>query len=384
MASLYTSALVATTTLSFPCPLYYGYNIVEGIDMDKIKTGILGATGTVGQRFVQLLQGHPWFEITTLAASTASAGRPYGEVCRWKVSAEMPPTVRDMRVEECVPGLDCDLVFSALPGEVAGSIEENLAAAGHFVSSNAKNHRLDPDVPLLIPEVNPDHIQIVVHQRRQRGWGQGFIVTSPNCCVTPLVLALKPLQNSFGLTTVMVTTMQAISGAGYPGLPSWDILDNVIPHIGGEEEKVETEPLKLLGRLEGHEFQPAPIAISAQCNRVNTVEGHLEAVSVRLARKAEVSAVVEALQSFTALPQELKLPSAPQCPIVVREEVDRPQPRYDRDEEEGMAVVVGRVRECPVLDCKFVVLGHNTVRGAAGGSILNAELLVAKGYLGNP
>jgi aspartate-semialdehyde dehydrogenase len=351
--------------------------------MNKIKTGILGATGTVGQRFVQLLQGHPWFEITALAASTASAGRPYGEVCRWKVSAEMPPAVRDMTVEECAPGLDCDLVFSALPGEVAGPIEEDLAAAGYFVSSNAKNHRLDPDVPLLIPEVNPDHIQIIEHQRRQRGWKRGFIVTSPNCSVTQLVLALKPLQDRFGLRTVMVTTLQAISGAGYPGLPSWDILENVIPHIGGEEEKVETEPLKLLGRLEGHEFQPAPMAISAQCNRVNTVEGHLEAVSVRLGRKAEVVAVVEALRSFAALPQELELPSAPRRPIVVREEVDRPQPRYDRDEQGGMAVVVGRVRECPVLDYKFVVLGHNTVRGAAGGSILNAELLVAKGYLGN-
>jgi aspartate-semialdehyde dehydrogenase len=202
--------------------------------MNKIKTGILGATGTVGQRFVQLLQGHPWFEITALAASTASAGRPYGEVCHWKVSAEMSPAVRDMTVEECAPGLDCDLVFSALPGEVAGPIEEDLAAAGYFVSSNAKNHRLDPDVPLLIPEVNPDHIQVIEHQRRQRGWGRGFIVTSPNCSVTPLVLALKPLQDRFGLRTVMVTTLQAISGAGYPGLPSWDILGNVIPHIGGE------------------------------------------------------------------------------------------------------------------------------------------------------
>jgi aspartate-semialdehyde dehydrogenase len=356
--------------------------------MNKIKVGILGATGTVGQRFVQLLQGHPWFEITALAASTASASRPYGEVCRWKVSPEMPSVVRDMTVEECAPGLDCDLVFSALPGEVAGPIEENLAAAGYFVSSNAKNHRLDPDVPLLIPEVNPDHIQIIEHQRRQRGWGRGFIVTSPNCSATQLALVLKPLQDSFGLSTVMVTTMQAISGAGYPGLPSWDILENVIPHIGGEEDKVEVEPLKLLGRLEGHGFQPAPIAISAQCNRVNTVEGHLGAMSVRLGRKAEttnptVDAVVEALRSFAALPQELKLPSAPRRPIVVREEVDRPQPRYDRDEQGGMAVVVGRVRECPVLDYKFVVLGHNTVRGAAGGSILNAELLMAKGYLRN-
>jgi aspartate-semialdehyde dehydrogenase len=354
--------------------------------MKRIRAGILGATGTVGQRFVQLLQDHPWFEITALAASAASAGRSYGEVCHWKVSAEMPRTVRDMTVEECAPGLDCDLVFSALPGEVAGPIEEDLAAAGYFVSSNAKNHRLDSDVPLLIPEVNPEHIQIIEHQRRHRGWGRGFIVTSPNCSVTQLVLALKPLQDRFGLSMVIVTTMQAISGAGYPGLPSWDILENVIPYIGGEEDKVEAEPRKLLGRIEGHEFQPAPIAISAQCNRVNTVEGHLEAVSVRLGRKAEtanptVDAVVEALQSFTALPQELELPSAPRRPIVVREEVDRPQPRYDRDEQGGMAVVVGRVRECPVLDYKFAVLGHNTVRGAAGGSILNAELLVAKGYL---
>jgi len=349
--------------------------------MDKLKVGILGATGAVGQRFVQLLQDHPWFEITALAASHVSAGRPYGEVCQWKVTAEMPPAVRDMMVEECAPGLDCELVFSALPGEIAGPIEESMAAAGYFVSSNAKNHRLDPDVPLLIPEVNPDHIQIIGHQQRQRGWQRGFIVTSPNCSTTQLVLALKPLQDNFGLRAVMVTTMQAISGAGYPGLPSWDILDNVIPYIGGEEEKVETETLKLLGRLEGHKFRPAPIAISAQCNRVPTVEGHLEAVSVRLGRKVEVSAVVEALRSFTALPQELELPSAPRRPIVVREEIDRPQPRYDRNEQDGMAVVVGRVRECSVLDYKFVVLGHNTVRGAAGGSILNAELLVAKGYL---
>lgn len=349
--------------------------------MDKIKVGILGATGAVGQRFVQLLQNHPWFEITALAASSASAGRPYREVCQWKVSAEMPPPVRDMVVEECAPGLDCDLVFSALPGEIAGPLEENMAAAGYFVSSNAKNHRLDPDVPLLIPEVNPDHIQIIEHQQRRRGWKRGFIVTSPNCSTTQLVLALKPLQDSFGLRAVMVTTMQAISGAGYPGLPSWDILDNVIPYIGGEEEKIETETVKLLGRLEGHGFQPAPIVVSAQCNRVNTTEGHLEAVSVRLGRKVEVSAVVEALRSFTALPQKLELPSAPRWPIVVREEIDRPQPRYDRDEQDGMAVVVGRVRECPVLDYKFVVLGHNTIRGAAGGSILNAELLVANAVI---
>ena len=348
--------------------------------MDKIQVGILGATGMVGQRFVQLLAGHPWFEIAALAASERSAGRPYGEACRWVVPGEMPPSLGEMVVRECRPNLPCRLVFSALPAEAAGPIEEEFAAAGYAVSSNARSHRLDPDVPLLIPEVNPDHLGLLEVQRRRRGW-KGFIVTSPNCSTTQLVLALKPLWDEFKIVAVNVATMQALSGAGYPGVPSLDILDNVVPYIPGEEEKLEREPLKLLGQLEGEAIKEAELAISAQCHRVPTRDGHLEAVSVKLGRRASREEVVEALRNFRGLPQELELPSAPTRPIVVREEADRPQPRLDRDEGGGMSVVVGRVRECPVLDYKFLVLGHNTVRGAAGGAILNAELLVAQGYL---
>ena len=348
--------------------------------MDKIPVGVLGATGMVGQRFVQLLAGHPWFEIAALAASERSAGRPYGEVCRWVIPGEMPPSLGGMVVRECRPDLPCRLVFSALPAEAAGAIEEEFAAAGYVVSSNARSHRLDPDVPLLIPEVNPDHLALIEVQRRRRGW-KGLIVAAPNCSTTQLILALKPLWDEFGIEAVCVATMQALSGAGYPGVASLDILDNVIPYIPGEEGKLEREPLKLLGRLEGEAIQEAELAISAQCHRVPTRDGHLEAVSVKLGRRASREEVVEALRGFRGLPQELGLPSAPARPIVVREEADRPQPRLDRDEGGGMSVVVGRVRECPVLDYKFLVLGHNTVRGAAGGAILNAELLVAQGYL---
>jgi aspartate-semialdehyde dehydrogenase len=362
---------------------------VGGDAMDKIKVGILGATGMVGQRFVQLLADHPWFQITALAASERSVGMPYGEACNWVVSEQMPGLVEEMIIQECEPGLDCRLVFSALPAEVAGLVEEEFAAAGYAVSSNARNHRLDPDVPLLVPEVNPDHLALIETQRGRRGW-KGFIVTNPNCCAAPLVLALKPLWDRFSITTLNVVTMQALSGAGYPGVPSLDILDNVIPYIAGEEEKVEREPLKLLGRLEGLPLasgglggviREAEIVISAQCNRVGTREGHLEAVSVQLGREASREEVVEALRGFRGPLQGLGLPSAPEHPIVVREEVDRPQPRLDRDEGRGMSVVVGRVRECPVLDYKFLVLGHNTIRGAAGAAIVNAELLKAQGYL---
>jgi aspartate-semialdehyde dehydrogenase len=348
--------------------------------MDKIEVGILGATGMVGQRFVQLLADHPWFEITALAASERSVGIPYGEACHWVVSEEMPVVAKDIVVQECEPHLNCRLVFSALPAEAAGPIEEEFAAAGYAVSSNARNHRLDPDVPLLVPEVNPDHVALIETQRRNRGW-KGFIVTNPNCCAAPLALALKPLWDRFGIATLNVATMQALSGAGYPGVPSLDILDNVIPYIAGEEEKVESEPLKILGRLEGEAVKEAEMIISAQCHRVATREGHLGAVSVKLGQEADRKEVVEALQSFRGALQDLGLPSAPERPIVVREENDRPQPRLDRDEGEGMSVVVGRVRECPVLDYKFLVLGHNTIRGAAGAAILNAELLEAQGYL---
>jgi aspartate-semialdehyde dehydrogenase len=350
--------------------------------MNKIRVGILGATGMVGQHLIRFLQGHPWFEITALAASGRSEGRPYREVCRWIISPDMPPSVRDMVVQSCEPGLDCDLVFSGLPGDVAGPAEEAFAAAGYWVSSNASAHRMDADVPLLIPEVNPAHIDMLEHQRRKRGWKRGFIVTNPNCSTIALVMALKPLADRFGIRQVSVVTMQALSGAGYPGVASLDILDNVIPYIGGEEAKVESEPLKLLGALKGEAFRPAEFAISAQCNRVAVRDGHFEAVSVSFARR-DVTAdqVVEAISSFRALPQELNLPSAPQHPLVVRPEQDRPQPRYDRDEGQGMSVVVGRVRPCPVMDFKFMVLGHNTIRGAAGAAVLNAELLKAKGYL---
>lgn len=348
--------------------------------MNKIRVGILGATGMVGQRLVQLLAHHPWFEISALAASERSVGMPYGEACHWVVSEEMPNFAKEMVVQESKPGLDCQLVFSTLPAEVAGPVEAEFAAAGYAVSSNASSHRLEPDVPLLVPEVNPDHLALIEVQRRKRGW-KGFIVTNPNCTTAELVVALKPLWDRFGITALSVVTMQALSGAGYPGVPSLDILDNIIPYIAGEENKVEREPLKLLGRLEGETIKEANIIISAQCNRVATREGHLEAVSVKLGREATREEVVETLQSFRGPLQGLGLPSAPEHPIVVRKEIDRPQPRLDRDEGGGMSVVVGRIRECPILDYKFLVLGHNTIRGAAGAAILNAELLVSQGYL---
>ena len=334
----------------------------------------------VGQRFVQLLADHPWFEIAALAASERSVGMTYGDACHWVVSDDMPAFVKEVVVQESTPDLACRLVFSALPAKVAGSIEEEFAAAGYAVSSNARNHRLVPDVPLLVPEVNPDHVALIEIQRQRRGW-KGFIVTNPNCSTAQLVLALKPIWDRFGITALSVVTMQALSGVGYPGVSALDILDNVIPYIAGEEGKVETEPLKLLGQLEGDAIREAEMTISAQCHRVATREGHLEAVSVKLGQEAGREEVVEALRDFRGPLQDLGLPSAPERPIVVREENDRPQPRLDRDEGRGMSVVVGRVRECPVLDYKFILLSHNTIRGAAGAAILNAEMLAVQGYL---
>jgi len=348
--------------------------------VNKIKVGVLGATGAVGQRFVQLLEGHPWFEISALAASGRSAGKPYGEACRWLLSTPMPAAVQNMTVQPCEPELDAGLVFSALPGDQARTVEKSFAQAGYVVSSNTSTHRMEPDVPLLIPEVNPEHLALIELQRRNRG-SAGFIVTNPNCSTIALVLALKPLHDAFGLDKVMVTTMQAISGAGYPGVSSLDILDNVIPYIGGEEAKMESEPLKLLGTWTGDGVQNADFAISAQCNRVHVLDGHLEAVSIALREKVTVDDLIAAFEQFRAEPQELGLPSAPAHPVVVHRGVDRPQPRRDRDIEGGMASIVGRIRPCPILDYKFVVLGHNTIRGAAGCAILNAELLKVKGYL---
>jgi aspartate-semialdehyde dehydrogenase len=352
--------------------------------MSKIKVGIIGATGMVGQRFVQLLDGHPWFEVTALAASGRSAGRPYGEACAWRLDAPMPSWAGEKEVGDTAPGLDCELVFSALPGGLAGPVEEAFAAAGYAVSSNAGAHRMDADVPLLVPEINADHLQLIEVQRQKRGWERGFIVTNPNCCAIPLALALKPLQDRFGLEQVFVVTMQGLSGAGYPGVAALDIVDNVFPFIPQEEGKLEAEPRKILGKPGEEGVTPAPFGLSAQCNRVACREGHLECVSVKLSREASREGVIAALEQFKGLPQELGLPTAPARPIVVRREDDRPQPRLDRDEGRGMSVVVGRVRPCPLLDVKFLVLGHNTIRGAAGAAILNAELLVAQGYLPLP
>jgi aspartate-semialdehyde dehydrogenase len=348
--------------------------------MNKISVGILGATGTVGQRFIQLLADHPWFEITALAASDRSAGQRYAESCRWLLPTPMPDAVRDMLVRPLAPRLDCRLVFSALPSKVASAVEKEFATAGYLVCSNAASHRLDADVPLLIPEVNPDHTQLIDVQRRGHGW-QGLIVASANCTTTQLALALKPLHDAFGLRKLSVVTLQAISGAGYPGVPAADIMGNVVPYIPGEEEKVERETLKLLGKLENGRVTNAPFLISAQCNRVPVYDGHTECVSVEFKNKPDIDGVIAALKGFRGSVEVANLPSSPAQPIVVHEEPDRPQPLRDRDVGNGMSISVGRVRSCPVFDARFVVLGHNTLRGAAGGAIHNAELLVTQGWI---
>jgi aspartate-semialdehyde dehydrogenase len=352
--------------------------------VSRLKVGVLGATGMVGQQFVQSLEDHPWFELAAVAASDRSEGKCYGEVCRWRLSATMPASAFGLRVLPCRPDSfrGCRLILSALPGEVAGPVEEEFARAGFAVSSNASAHRCDPDVPLLVPEVNPEHLSLLEEQHRQRGW-KGLLVTNPNCSAASLVIALKALLDRFGLEAVMVTTMQALSGAGYPGVPSLDSLDNVVPYIAGEEQKLESEPKRILGKLLQGRLEEATFSLSASCNRVAVRSGHLECVSVRLERKAtSLTRVAEALKQFSALPQALGLPSAPRPPILLREEPDRPQPFLDRDEGHGMTVVVGRLRPCPVLEWKFTLLGHNLQRGAAGAALLNAELLLAKGYLG--
>lgn len=350
----------------------------------RIPVAVLGATGMVGQRFIELLQGHPWFELVALAASEQHGGRSYAEVARWRLpGGEMPASAANLPVVACRPEAlaGVKIVFSALPGEVAGEIEEKCARSGMAVFSNAKNYRMAADVPLLIPEVNAGHAAAIALQRKLRDWA-GCIVTNANCSATPLVMALKPLQEAFGVRKVMVTTLQAISGAGYPGLPSYDILDNAIPYIGGEEEKVENETLKMLGRWEeGTGFINAPMVVSAQCNRVATREGHLECASIELEGDVEAEEILAAWQSFAPEPQRLRLPSAPERALIYRGEPDRPQTLRDRDAGRGMTVSLGRLRRCPILSYKFVMLGHNTIRGAAGGSILNAELCVSKGLI---
>jgi aspartate-semialdehyde dehydrogenase len=346
--------------------------------MAKIRVAVLGATGTVGQRFIQLLHNHPYFEIAALTGSNRSAGRTYGEMTRWVLDTPMPAIVRDLTVLGEDAALDTPLVFSALPSRTAGAIEERLAQAGHVVCTNAGDHRMDPDVPLLIPEVNPEHLELIAVQRRRRGWS-GAIVANPNCTATGPTMALKPLYDAFGIKQMLLVSMQALSGAGYPGIPSYDAIDNVIPYIGGEEPKVEIEPQKMLGALRDDTIVPANFPISAHCNRVPVLEGHLTCISVTLEHTVDSAAVISALRMFRSLPQELKLPSAPPQPIQVRDEPDRPQPRRDRDADGGMSAIVGRVRPCPLFGHKFVVLSHNTIRGAAGGSVLNAELMYAQG-----
>jgi aspartate-semialdehyde dehydrogenase len=351
----------------------------------RIPVAVLGATGMVGQRFIELLRDHPWFELVALAASDRHEGRIFAEVAKWRLpGSEMPASAATLPVVACQPEalpVDVKIAFSALPAEVAGEVEAAFARADIAVFSNAKHYRMEHDVPLLIPEVNADHAAAITQQRKQRGW-PGSIITNANCSATPLVMALKPLQQAFGLRKVMVTTLQAISGAGYPGLPSYDILDNAIPFIGGEEQKVESETRKMLGTWEeGQGFTDAPLVVSAQCNRVATREGHLECASIELASDAAPEEIIAAWQNYKPEPQRLKLPSAPEQALIYRTEPDRPQTLLDRDAGHGMSVTMGRLRRCPILSYKFVLLGHNTIRGAAGGSILNAELCVSKGLI---
>jgi aspartate-semialdehyde dehydrogenase len=346
----------------------------------KIAVGVLGATGAVGQRFVQLLAGHPWFELVAVAASERSTGKSYEEASSWKLDVPMPAAARALVVQPAEPGLKCDVVFSALDAAIAGPVEEAFAAAGYAVLSNARNHRMADDVPLLVPEVNPDHTALIETQRKRRGW-RGFIATNPNCSTATLVLALAPLERRFGLKAVAVTTLQAISGAGYPGLPSLDILGNVIPFIAGEEEKIERETKKILGKLTGAAVAPHPVTVSAQTTRVPVVDGHTASVFVTLGTDPGLDAVREAIRTFRSVPQERGLPSAPEHPTILVDQEDRPQPRLDLNLERGMATVVGRVRRCELMGYKFILLGHNTIRGAAGAALLNAELLQSQGLL---
>ena len=346
----------------------------------KIPVGILGATGMVGQRFVQMLEHHPWFEVAWLAASDRSEGRLYGEAARWKMKTTMPSQVAKMKMSPATPDGATKIIFAALDASIAAEMEPRFAAAGCIVVTNSSALRMQSDVPLVIPEVNPDHIQMVECQSWRKKSG-GFVVTNPNCSAIGLVMALKPLQNEFGLKTVMAVTMQAVSGAGYPGVASLDILGNVVPYIPKEEEKMEEETQKLLGKLNGAGVIPADFRMSAHCNRVAVEDGHTESVSVQLREKARPEEIINAWNKFRSVPQELKLPSAPEQPVRYTESADRPQPRYDVEAGNGMTATVGRLRPCGVLDWKFTVLSHNTIRGAAGAALLNAELLKVQGYL---
>ncbi len=351
--------------------------------MERRRVGILGATGMVGQRFIQLLNNHPWFEITWLAASDRSAGKTYGEACKWKLDTPLPKKIAEMKVQPNVPEL-CEgelprIIFAALDADIARELEPKFAAAGCAVISNSSAFRMVEDVPLVIPEVNADHLQMIETQAWRRESG-GYIVTNPNCSAIGLVLALKPLEERFGIESLFVSTMQAVSGAGYPGVPSLDILGNVVPFIKNEEEKMQEEVGKLLGRLRGSSVAMLDAKVSAHCNRVAVEDGHTECVSIKLRKKATREEILAAWSEFAPLRGE-GLPTAPEAPVEFDEAVDRPQPRLDRMRGQGMAATVGRLRECALLDWKFVVLSHNTIRGAAGAALLNAEVLARMGKL---
>lgn len=344
----------------------------------RVPVAVLGATGTVGQKFVRLLAEHPWFEIAAVAASSGSAGRLYRDATRWRESTPMPPQVGALTVQECAAPLPGGIAFSALDADIAGPIEQAFAQAGVIVVTNTRTHRLDPDVPLLVPEVNADHVRLMECQQETRGW-KGAILANPNCSTAALALALAPLHRAFTVERLFISTMQAVSGAGYPGVPSLDILGNVIPFIGGEEEKIERESRKILGTLTRGTVEPAVFPLSVHTNRVPVLDGHLATVSVGFRQPVSPSQAADALRGFSGPPSVAQLPSSPVPPIEVDERAERPQPRLDLERGAGMAVTVGRIRPCPVLHLRLVVLGHNTIRGAAGQGIQIAELLLAEG-----
>ena len=345
---------------------------------NRIPVGVLGGTGMVGQHFIKFLRNHPWFDVAWVGASDRSSGKKYSEATNWRLDGLMPERVRDLIVNDCKPGNGAPrLMFSAMDASVATEIERAFAEAGHVVVSNSKNHRMEKDVPLLVPEINPDHLRLIPLQQRNRGW-KGQIATNPNCSTVVLTMALGPFKQ-FGIKRVIVATMQAISGAGYPGVASMDINANVIPYIGGEEEKMQVETQKILGDFAGDHIEPLAAGVSAHCNRVPVVDGHTVVVSVETEKKPSIDEIISAIESYSSTPQQRRLPSAPERPVQYMREENRPQPRRDVERDNGMSVYVGRLRQCPVLDYKFIALGHNTIRGAAGAAVLNAELMYSEG-----
>lgn len=345
-----------------------------------MQAAVLGATGMVGQRFIQLLSNHPWFEISALAGSERSAGRKYKDACRWRLEGDIPEAIADMQVQSAVPPLPAGIVFSALPADIARQVEPEFARAGYTICSNSSAFRYEEDIPVIIPEINPEHVAMLAGQKKTRGW-DGLIITSPNCTTTGAVFPLKPLQEIFGIEKVFLVSMQAVSGAGYPGIPYLSIADNVIPLIEGEEKKLELEARLLLGSMQENQRINAPMTISAQANRVPVIDGHTICLSVKLAKKASIEEVQTAIMNYQWPEIARQLPSAPPQPMILRSEPDRPQPRLDRMANAGMSVSIGRLRPCPILDLRLVSVVHNTLRGAASGSIMNAELLKVQGFL---